>query len=757
MNGIRSPRQALFTGLLLLTSVTPPAYSGPGDLDVRFGTHGQAEIPGQVDSAALVALSDGRILVFGVSPQVATRDAGAIAIARLHADGSVDATFGPGGHRDVTLGNEPRPVPTDALPLPDGQVLVAGYFAGASGPSDPGWLVRLSKDGEIDPNFGVGGVARAGATGISRVALLADGAIAVAAPGLLGRLDPNGAPVMFPGSEHSVVAIGTYPVSALVPTQDGGLIMSGADTDWGGFELYRLGPSGTPRVGWRSNAPHDFTEIGSFARAPNDPRVTACGSLYGKTLVVQRWQDDGTTDPTFAAATAGHVELGLELRPDFRTDIWSDVHCRGILAAPAGGHLVVGDWNKPYEWGGGHVLLARLDVSGTVDTSFDPSRNGRLLSLGSPDHWSEWYVVDAETAADGAALLLARSPEPPPADAPFEPGPTRTLIVARVEVSVPRSAGSIGFNDAAVRVAERRPGELRVYRSGGSTGTVSVRYELLPGTASATDVMLPGGTLTWPDGDAAFRTIALTTIDDDEMEGEESFRVRLSTPTGGAGLGAPEIEVTIEDDEALSALQFTQPALTAKEGSSVEVAITRPAATAGPVVVHYAWAADLDPQGTPRPRDGARIQRSPVGELRWAADDTSSRTVRVYTYGLGGVQPDGTGYVVLADVAGTLSADGAWKRARVTIVDDPELNQAPPPPPPEQPPGGTAGGGASGETGGGGSCSLELLGLLALALLRLRTPAAGLRPYDAAPRAARVDCGGADAPVPPVPGSARCS
>ena len=68
--------------------------------------------------------------------------------------------------------------------------------------------------------------------------------------------------------------------------------------------------------------------------------------------------------------------------------------------------------------------------------------------------------------------------------------------------------------------------------------------------------MPTAGTLTWADGDASPRTISLVPVDDAETEGEERFRVRLSEPTGGAGLGVPEIEVTIEDDEALRALQF---------------------------------------------------------------------------------------------------------------------------------------------------------------------------------------------------------
>jgi len=706
----------LVIGLLFALGVAEPAQSGPGDLDVRFGTHGQTEIPGQVDSAALIPLPDGRILVFGVPEDPAAHSDGSIAVARLLANGEPDAAFGPGGHFDLRLGSEALPVPTDALLLPDGRVLVAGYFAGnewGHWPADqrrsraPGWLVRLSSDATIDPTFGVAGVARAGEFGVDRITLLADGAIAAAAPGLLQRLEPTGTPAFFPGSEVSTVPVGSsYRISAMASMQDGGVITSaGFSGPMDSWELSRVSVSGGVVRNWaRPYLNSTFYEVASFAADRDGTRLMACGSNF-KALVVQRWQGDGRPDPAFAPATSGRVELGVENRPNFKVDNWRAPRCRVLLPGSAGDHFVVGDWSKPYEYGGGRILLAHLDASGAIDAAFDRSGRGRELALGTPDQWSSWYLPDAATTSDGAVLLIARRTSAPiPDDYYFtnELGEQRTLI-ARVEVSPSQGVGSIGFNDAAVRIAERRPGELRVYRSGGTAGPISVRYELLYETASGADIAPTAGTLTWADGDASPRTILLVPVDDAVLEGEERFRVRLSEPTGGAGLGVPEIEVTIEDDEALHALQFAEPALQIQEAGSADITITRPATTPGPIVVRYAVAPDLDPgDGAPRPAERSRLANKRVGELRWSGGDTSSRTVRVSTFGRSGAEPDETIYVALADVAGTLRVGNDWKVARITVVDDPAVGTQPNPPT---------------DRGGGGAISLEVLPFLALALL----------------------------------------
>ena len=92
--------------------------------------------------------------------------------------------------------------------------------------------------------------------------------------------------------------------------------------------------------------------------------------------------------------------------------------------------------------------------------------------------------------------------------------------------------------------------DLDVRRVTGSAGAVSVDYATVPVTATAdADYTTTAGTLDFADGETS-RTLSVPILDDSETEGDESFSVELSNPTGGATLGAPAAAtVTIGDDD----------------------------------------------------------------------------------------------------------------------------------------------------------------------------------------------------------------
>jgi len=92
---------------------------------------------------------------------------------------------------------------------------------------------------------------------------------------------------------------------------------------------------------------------------------------------------------------------------------------------------------------------------------------------------------------------------------------------------------------------------LYVSRTGGSVGTVTVRYTTSNLTAtSGSDYSAVSNTLTWPDSDMNNKTVQVPVINDSTPETDEAFRVTLSSPTGNSTLGSPstaEVEIPCND------------------------------------------------------------------------------------------------------------------------------------------------------------------------------------------------------------------
>ena len=123
-----------------------------GTLDTSFGDNGLVSLrfTGDTQIAAVRLLPDGKLLVAG------TVYGNGGFVARLTADGSLDASFGTGGTTRNAAGTV-----QDMIVLPDGSLLVTGLTHAPSyttGDWDSyGAAVRLKADGSLDPSFGTGG------------------------------------------------------------------------------------------------------------------------------------------------------------------------------------------------------------------------------------------------------------------------------------------------------------------------------------------------------------------------------------------------------------------------------------------------------------------------------------------------------------------------------------------------------------------------------------------------------------------------
>ncbi len=147
-------------------------FNADGTVDTAFGAVGMGA-GGTVTSIAVQA--DGQILIGGsftdVSDGAATHNRSHI--ARLHADGTVDTTFGAEGTgTDQTVSCVKVQV--------DGKILIGGNFTNvsdATGSRDRRRIARLHADGTVDTTFGAEG--KGTNAEVSSIAVQADGKILI--------------------------------------------------------------------------------------------------------------------------------------------------------------------------------------------------------------------------------------------------------------------------------------------------------------------------------------------------------------------------------------------------------------------------------------------------------------------------------------------------------------------------------------------------------------------------------------------------
>ncbi|MFL6604086.1 MAG: Calx-beta domain-containing protein [Steroidobacteraceae bacterium] len=108
------------------------------------------------------------------------------------------------------------------------------------------------------------------------------------------------------------------------------------------------------------------------------------------------------------------------------------------------------------------------------------------------------------------------------------------------------AVGSLQLSSSGYTVAQSA-GTLTVTvnRTGGSSGSISVKYATANGTAAAgTDYTAASGTLQWADGDAASKTFPVAISNATGFTGSKTFTVALSSPTAGATLSSPSSATT---------------------------------------------------------------------------------------------------------------------------------------------------------------------------------------------------------------------
>jgi uncharacterized delta-60 repeat protein len=394
-------KPAVLVNLLAAVLLLPacPLRAAPGDLDLSFNP--TLDGPG----AAIVLQPDGKVLVGGYF--TIANGASRSGIARLNADGTLDATFDPGSGIAGGSGS----VHSIALQA-DGRVIIGGNFDSFNG-EPRSRIARLNADGTLDSGFSPGAVVYAptgvdlGGGYLRRVVLQSDGKVIIAGnftsvEGVsrngIARLDANGSldHSFNPGAQLVKYLPGGTTVvpdiRSMVIQPDGKVLVGGY------FHTF----DGVPRHGilrvnsdWSLDSSFDpgtGTDSGvvNVVLQGNGAVVISgnFGSVDGVTRRgIARLHPDGSLDNTFALNISGDI---------------SSIH-GPVLQAD--GKLIVGvtrlpDANNQFTYS----VVARLHADGTYDSNFVEARPwefpGTPVAL-QPD--GRVFIRGAFTTVNGVA------------------------------------------------------------------------------------------------------------------------------------------------------------------------------------------------------------------------------------------------------------------------------------------------------------------------------------------------------------------
>ena len=237
----------------------------------------------------------------------------------------------------------------------------------------------------------------------------------------------------------------------------------------------------------------------------------------------------------------------------------------------------------------------------------------------------------------------------------------RTLAVAE---------GSLSFSAESFGAGEAETASVRVQRSGGSTGAVSVDWEVIPASGTTADVAATRGTLSWSAGDASDRSISIPLVNDGATEGLERLVLKLTAPAGGATLFSPSIaSLYVSDPGDAASIGFADAEISATErgfGTAVAV-LQRRGSASGVVSVDYAV---IGGDATA----GSDYTGPTNGSVLWGDGDADPRTIE-FSISDDAIAEDNEYFELVLSSASGASIDRST--LRVNVLDGTGVNSAP--------------------------------------------------------------------------------
>ena len=350
-------------------------FNSNGTLDLEFNPSPNGHV------TAIALQPDGSIIIGGFFTQVQPNNSNPAPaalrnrLARILPDGRVDPTFNP------DVGGAGAPQVTSIVVQADGRIVIGGTFRSVGGVAR-NYLARLLASGAVDTSFNPNPNAA-----VLSLALYGDGNKILVGGSFtslspengvttnrtrFARLNPNGTP------DSEFDAKPDNAVTTIAVQTDGKIILggsfnaivpSGSTATTTRSRLARLNADGSLDTAWNPNPNADVNALllqpdgtllvgGAFTSLrPNNDAGSTSRPYLARLLV------DGSLDVTFNSSGNGAVQA---------------------LALQADGKVIAGGYFTQYRAGAtiapvNRNYLARLNADGSVDTTLDPTSNGRIV------------------------------------------------------------------------------------------------------------------------------------------------------------------------------------------------------------------------------------------------------------------------------------------------------------------------------------------------------------------------------------------
>lgn len=232
------------------------------------------------------------------------------------------------------------------------------------------------------------------------------------------------------------------------------------------------------------------------------------------------------------------------------------------------------------------------------------------------------------------------------------------------------SQGTLSFTQNAILTAPNTPVNIEITRQTGSSDSVSVGWEILPGSAiPEQDYTDNSGIITWEDGNSDNKTITININDNTDInESKEQFFVRLFNPQNGVTLSAPHyMTVNIDGKKIPGAIGFEQNAIALNEQSGeTTIEVFRNGGSDGELSVTYAT--------SPTSATGDEDFQSIDGTLTWQDGDNSPKALSLNILNDDNSESDESFNLTLLPIGDTQLAENSV--LAITIRDE-DSNTAP--------------------------------------------------------------------------------